>query len=140
MSETRYALSVKQPWAALLVAGIKSIEVRTWRTQRRGVVLIHAGKVPDPRPEAWAWITTPALRQSTTYLGGIVGIAELCDCIPYATRSRFEADRGRHLNAPDWFQTRGLFGFEFRHPRTLEFLPCPGQTFFFPVTIKELPI
>jgi len=36
------ALSVQQPWAQLLCAGIKDVENRTWNTQHRGRVLIHA--------------------------------------------------------------------------------------------------
>src|SRR5262245_61764820 len=31
-----FALSVKQPWASLLVHGLKTIEVRRWPTARRG--------------------------------------------------------------------------------------------------------
>ena len=42
-----YALSLKQPWAALLVYGRKTVEVRRWATKRRGPVLIHAARVPD---------------------------------------------------------------------------------------------
>ena len=37
-------LSVKQPWAAFLVNGIKDIENRTRRTTFRGRILIHASK------------------------------------------------------------------------------------------------
>ena len=36
MAEIDYALSVKQPWATLLVHGLKTIEVRAWPTARRG--------------------------------------------------------------------------------------------------------
>src|SRR5204863_2700985 len=42
MTPCVYALSLKQPWAALLVHGRKSVEVRSWPTARRGRVLIHA--------------------------------------------------------------------------------------------------
>ncbi|PNP96432.1 hypothetical protein BFS16_00675 [Hoylesella timonensis] len=35
-------LSVRQPWAALLVTGIKDVENRTRRTHFRGRILIHA--------------------------------------------------------------------------------------------------
>ena len=38
------ALSVKQPWASLIVSGIKDIENRTWKTNFIGTVLIHASK------------------------------------------------------------------------------------------------
>lgn len=37
-------LTVKQPWASLIVNGIKDIENRTWPTKYRGRILIHAGK------------------------------------------------------------------------------------------------
>ena len=36
------AITIKQPWASLIVHGIKDIENRTWRTNYRGRVLIHA--------------------------------------------------------------------------------------------------
>lgn len=37
------AISIKQPWASLIAHGIKDIENRSWRTNYRGRVLIHAG-------------------------------------------------------------------------------------------------
>ena len=36
-------LTLKQPWATLVAEGIKKIEFRTWKTNYRGKVLIHAG-------------------------------------------------------------------------------------------------
>lgn len=36
-------LSVRQPYASLLVSGIKDVENRSRRTNYRGTVLIHAG-------------------------------------------------------------------------------------------------
>lgn len=39
------ALSVKQPYASLICAGIKDIENRTWYTKKRERVFIHASGV-----------------------------------------------------------------------------------------------
>lgn len=39
-------LSVKQPWAYLICAGIKDVENRTWATKYRGRVYIHASAKP----------------------------------------------------------------------------------------------
>lgn len=36
------ALTIKQPWAQLIVDGIKDIENRSWRTHFRGRVYVHA--------------------------------------------------------------------------------------------------
>ncbi len=128
-----YAISVKQPWAALLALGVKSVEVRTWPATRRGPVLIHASKVPDDRPEAWKWVTTPALRAAADLRGGVVGVGELTGCLRYTTPEAFAADAGRHLNAPDWYVEAGLFGLTFRNLRPLPFFAVPGNTFFFRV-------
>jgi len=42
------ALTVKQPWANLIVKGIKDVENRTWQTKYRGRLYIHAAKKSDP--------------------------------------------------------------------------------------------
>lgn len=36
------ALSLLQPWASLAVMGVKKIETRSWTTNYRGTLLIHA--------------------------------------------------------------------------------------------------
>lgn len=133
-----HALSIKQPWATLLVMGLKTIEVRTWPTRRRGQLLIHAGKVPDQRPEAWRWITTPELREAAQLLGGIVGVAELVDCVAYRTAEAFAADQERHRNHPDWFRAKGLYGHTFREARPLAFVPYLGNTSYFTVAGIQL--
>lgn len=40
-------LSVRQPWAWLICAGYKDVENRTWKTDYRGELFIHAGKSFD---------------------------------------------------------------------------------------------
>src|SRR3989344_3108725 len=41
------ALSLKQPFAELILQGKKVIELRKWNTRFRGEFLIHASKVSD---------------------------------------------------------------------------------------------
>lgn len=41
------ALTVRQPYAGLIAAGVKTIELRTWSTAYRGPLLICAGKKPS---------------------------------------------------------------------------------------------
>lgn len=132
MPEPLVAISVKQPWAALLVAGIKTIEIRSWATRRRGRVLIHAGKIDDERPEGWARINTPELQELAALRGGIVGEGHLIACKGYATARAFAADAELHLNDPGWFKPK-LCGFVFRDLKVVPFRACPGQTLFFKV-------
>lgn len=75
-------LSIRQPWAWLIVNGYKDIENRTWPTRFRGKVLIHAGKKWDegimPADiKAMYGIEVPRRLET----GGIVGIAEITDCV-----------------------------------------------------------
>jgi ASCH domain len=132
------ALAVKQPWAALLVAGLKTVEVRTWMTRRRGRLLIHASKIPDDRPEGWALIT-PELSELAALRGGIIGIGELVDCVRYNTAKEFTAAVAAHRNSPEWFRPSGLFGFVFQNLRPIAYHACPGQTMFFGVPDFSLP-
>ena len=37
-------LTIKQPWATLIMQGYKRFEFRSWQTKYRGDLLIHAGK------------------------------------------------------------------------------------------------
>ena len=41
------AITIKEPWASLIINGYKKYEFRTWKTNYRGKVLIHAGKGKD---------------------------------------------------------------------------------------------
>ena len=41
------ALSIRQPWAALILTGHKPVENRTWTTPYRGILARHTGKRPD---------------------------------------------------------------------------------------------
>lgn len=41
------ALSIKNPWASLIAAGLKPREIRSWRTHYRGPVLVCSSLKPD---------------------------------------------------------------------------------------------
>lgn len=132
MPDVQYALSLKQPWATLLVHGLKSIEVRRWSTPRRGRVLIHAARIPDARPEAWRHVPRD-LRAQTEIAQGIIGSAELLDCFEYRSPEAFAVDSALHLNETAWFQPPVLYGFRFANPESLPFRKCPGWFKFFRV-------
>ena len=123
-------LSIKQPWATLVVHGLKSIEIRRWSSRRRGRILIHAGKRPDDRPQGWAYLPT-CLTESAQLRGGIIGSVEIEDCWQYPEANRFAVHGPRHLNDGGWFEPPGLFGFVLREPRLLPFHKCDGWVRFF---------
>ena len=112
------ALSVRQPWAFLIVNGLKDIENRTWHTNFRGRVLIHAGKTLDPtdtiaRECEEMGIILPS--DDELALGGIVGIATVVDCV--------------ERSASPWYN--GPFGFVLADSKPLPFFPLRGKLSFF---------
>jgi hypothetical protein len=126
-------LSIRQPWAWLICNAGKDIENRNWPTRFRGRVLIHAGKtmtwgdfeacclfLNDISSE----LTPDILRrlQATMnyeffyyMLGGIVGEAEIVDCVTESSSP--------------WFC--GQYGFVLRNAKELPFEPCKGALGFF---------
>jgi ASCH domain len=132
MAAPDYALSIRQPWATLLVHGLKTVEVRVWPTERRGRILIHASRTPDRRSEALR-LVPPALVNESQLLGGIIGSADLIDCREYRTLEAFSTDRALHLNDPAWFEPPMVYGFSFANGRPLPFRRCSGWMRFFPV-------
>ena len=42
-------ITLRQPWATLVAEGIKKYEFRSWKTNYRGKILIHAGKSIDKK-------------------------------------------------------------------------------------------
>lgn len=69
-------LTVKEPWASLIINGYKKYEFRSWKTNYRGKLLIHAGKTLEksviPRFSCYN------LEYSS---GAIIGEVDLVDCI-----------------------------------------------------------
>ena len=137
MAQTEYALSLKQPWATLLVYGRKFIEVRRWPTDRRGRILIHAAGISDPRPEAWKHLPEE-LQEAARLTGGIIGAAELTGCLSYRSRETFRKDRLLHLNEPSWFTPPVLYGFAFTRAEALPFRRYSGWVRFFPVKLAPI--
>ena len=71
INEMLPTLSIRQPWAWLIVQGHKDIENRTWRTSVRGRLLIHAGK--RVCPDGLARVRALGLSLPATLPRGIVG-------------------------------------------------------------------
>ena len=72
------ALSVRQPWATLLVEGRKTIEVRSWATDYRGPLVICASSAP----KNVFWHDQVDNVHRLMHAGCIIGIVDLIDCRP----------------------------------------------------------
>jgi hypothetical protein len=115
------ALSIRQPYAWLIVNGHKDIENRTWRTPFRGRVLIHAGINYPKRDYADDFVSYTRYYGSyparDEMIGGIVGVATITDCV--------------NKSDSRWFN--GPYGFTLTDAKPLPFVPCIGRLGFFDV-------
>lgn len=77
------ALSIRQPWAELILRGEKTVEARPMRTTKRGErVHIYAGK-NRIEPEEEARIAAEfGIDVDSLPRGVLVGTVEIIDCVP----------------------------------------------------------
>lgn len=131
-------LSIRQPWAWLIVQGFKDIENRDWKyaPSYRGPLLIHAPQKADIRGDlrwvkhnipGWGKIVEELIRLQTEEsmamseifkTGGFVGMAYLNDVV--------------EISDSPWFT--GKFGFKLRQQQPLKnFIPYKGQLGLFDI-------
>jgi hypothetical protein len=123
------ALSIRQPWAWAIIHAGKDIENRDWSTNFRGRFYVHAAKGMT-RGEYVDFIEFTRERFRFTFptsltcppaeelqRGGIIGEAELTDCV--------------REHASPWFT--GQYGFVLRNAKPLPFRPHKGSLGLFVV-------
>jgi hypothetical protein len=81
VKEPLKAITVRQPWAWAIVMGYKDVVNRRNRTERRGPLLIHAGRDFDPRGFQFLWeLGLHKKLPDDLYLEGLIGEVRLTDC------------------------------------------------------------
>jgi len=94
------ALSLKQPFAELILQRKKTIELRKWNTNFRGEFLIHSSKIADKEAmKKFGFDNLPC--------GFILGKARLVCVKKYKTKEEHKKDQEKHLADNSW----GNFGF-----------------------------
>lgn len=127
-------LSVRQPYAHLIVHGPKRVENRTWATPYRGWIGIHASKTRGYRLKAEggredAGPTAYGLQPSDLIYGAVIGMARLVECVGRKDRTD-EIDRTYDWVIDDpWFE--GPVGWVLLEARPIEPIVCRGKTMLF---------
>ncbi len=119
------ALSLKQPWAELVLQGKKTIELRRWNTKFRGEFYIHAsGNIDEEKMQEYNLKDLP--------MRSIVGKATLVDVKLYKNEEEFLQDTNKHLaNDMKW----GKHGFILKDVKRITPISYKGQLNFFEVSL-----
>lgn len=105
------ALTIRQPYAWLIVMGIKPVENRTWSTTYRGPLLIHAAVKPHEHSiSEIEHVYGVQIDRSALRFGGIVGRANLIDVVTSHRSSWFTGPFGWIMDAPIALPFRPLRG------------------------------
>lgn len=130
-------ITVRQPWAWLIVNGYKTVENRTWSTDYRGPLAIHAGHKVEQRvlravrqvAEANGTPLSASDEAEMRIVGALVGVVDLVDCTTTVTESE----------DLQWWEP-DMIGWLLRNPRPLAApLPMPGRLGLFDVPDFVIP-
>jgi len=113
------ALSLKQPFAELILQGKKKIELRKWNTNFRGTFLIHASKISDKK-------AMKRFKFENLPCGYILGKVDLIDVKHYKTGAEHKRDKNLHLASSLW----GSHGFILKNPKRIKPIKCNGSLGF----------
>ena len=97
------ALTVHPVFAMRIVTGLKTIEVRTWKTDYRGDILI----------------TSSSKRFKDTIPGHVLGVVTLADCVPF----RKEHMEGAEVDSMPF----DCYAWILENPRIIKPIPIKGK-------------
>lgn len=121
-------LSVRQPYAALVIAGIKTIECRTWSAPLRETILIHAATKSLPLDPQYR----PLLQRVPAHLlgaaGVVIGKVRVTDC-----RRLMPSDRAAALFDPK----PGYYGWLLEGAEEIPLLSVRGRQKLFDVPLSS---
>ena len=120
-NDVRVALSIRQPWAWLIINGHKDIENRSWPTKFRGSFYVHSSKTFDEAGYELvrAKFSIEMPQPSEFERGGLMGTVKLIDCVT------------SHTSA--WFE--GPYGFVLSDSHRIDFVSLAGKMGFFAVNL-----
>jgi hypothetical protein len=132
----RIALAIQQPWAELILQGIKTLEIRSQPTRLRGTIYLYASKRASQVPAAAVAARRWNLDVGSLPVGKLVGTIDLIECRPSRA-----ADHQAACVPVDLLS--GQFAYQldrprrFATPRPVRFLPY--GVWFYPLKCRPRP-
>lgn len=85
LDQERIALGIKQPWAELILRGVKTLEIRNQPTRIRGPIYLYTSQKLAREDFALAAVEKYGLSPEELPLGLIVGSVQLTACRPVSS-------------------------------------------------------
>jgi hypothetical protein len=124
-------LSVRQPWAELIVQGRKSLELRSWTAKYRGPLAIHASQTVERDA-----CRDHGLDPDRVTTGAVIGVVDLVS-VDLLDAAAYEQRAGEHLSDAPW-AGEPLFGWRLANPRALrEPISVRGRMALFDVALDD---
>lgn len=113
-------ITVKQPFATLIASGLKEYEFRTWKTNYRGEIYIHAGLNFNQNE----------IKKYEKYnlhyeKGAIIAKANLIDCIKVDANFREYLKKKNYLVYENIINDKNWQGYAFKLENIEEVIPIP---------------
>jgi predicted transcriptional regulator len=105
------AISIQEPWASMILSGLKTIETRKWQTSYRGKILLCASKKPVSKISGYAF-----------------AIAELVEIMPMTKEHEKQACCEVYPGAYSWF---------LKNIKQIPLFPVEGKLSLFDVEVKD---
>ena len=128
------ALGIRQPWAELIMRGIKTIELRSSQTRIRGPIYVYASKKLAISPHADQAVEKAGLNVEELPRGVLIGTVEIVDSFP--AQQKHTAASGVPAEILE-----GKFGWKLANPQRLRTLIVPDYlpygVWFYPFLRKQ---
>jgi ASCH domain. len=125
------AITIWQPWAQAIATGLKSIETRSWYTDYRGPIAIHAAKKPINQIKGKTLMTRNAFDLLQQYfdfddlpLGMVICTARLADCIKISANTVLGLGLNEFLLGD---YTHGRYAWVLDNVKQIEPVPATGK-------------
>ena len=129
IDKDQIALGVRQPWAELLIKGIKTIEVRSRPTRVQGPIYLYTSKIVATETFAKDAVSQHEVDLAKTVQGKLIGSIEISNC-------RLCTAKDAEASCVPWDIMKGKYAWEMANPvrftKPIDVLFLPYGVWFYP--------
>ena len=119
-------LSIKEPFATLIKDGIKQIETRSWKTNYRGKLFIHASLTKNNKSIIGRNELLKLIENKEMNYGNIICECELVDCI-YMDEKFLNEIKNNHIEYICGHYDIGRYAWIFTNVKPIKPIPAKGR-------------